>query len=389
MKPALSHFSKAQGMIVSPRLIPVESERVEGVEAAPTFGSAVSLRDLRKSFGPVVAVDNVCLDVAPGEFMSLLGPSGSGKTTVLMMVAGFETPDSGNIRVGDEDLTDLPPYHRDLGMVFQSYALFPHMTVYENIAYPLRLRKLSPESIRKRIHASLEMVQLPADRYAHRYPKQLSGGQQQRVALVRALIYEPRVLLMDEPMGALDKNLRSELKLELRALQRRLKITVVYVTHDQEEALTLSDRVAVMNKGRIEQIGAPETLYRRPKNRFIANFLGDANLLQVKRCGLQQAMFSNGTSFMIHGGAMPQDRDEFLLLLRPEDVEIAGDGRGLLQGRVSETIYLGSLIRAEVDTALGRITMLNKAVHMSGLARGDSVSLTFSTKDPVLLPTDL
>jgi putative spermidine/putrescine transport system ATP-binding protein len=387
MKPALSYLSKEHGMTSTPRF--AHSETSDLAERAPIAGSAVSLTDLRKSFGSVVAVDKVCLDVAPGEFMSLLGPSGSGKTTVLMMVAGFETPDSGSIRVGDRDLTMLPPYHRDLGMVFQNYALFPHMTVYDNIAYPLRLRKLPSELIHKRIAASLEMVQLPADKYAHRYPKQLSGGQQQRVALVRALIYEPRVLLMDEPMGALDKNLRSELKLELRALQRRLKITVIYVTHDQEEALTLSDRVAVMNKGRIEQIDAPEALYRRPKNRFIANFLGDANLLGLKRCGLHQVMFSNGASFSVHGGMMPQNGDEFLLLLRPEDIEIASDGRGMIQGRVVETIYLGSLIRAEVDTALGRVTVVNKALHMAGIARGDTVALTFGTKDLVLLPADL
>ena len=231
----------------------------------------------RSDLGPVVAVDSVSLDIAPGEFLTLLGPSGSGKTTTLMMLAGFEIPSDGEIYVDDTAIAAIPPYKRNIGMVFQNYALFPHMTVGENIAFPLKMRGLSKSEIARMSKEALELVKLPG--YEGRYPRQLSGGQQQRIAVARALVFNPRVLLMDEPLGALDKQLRESLQLEIKSLHDQLGVTIVYVTHDQQEALVMSDRIAVMNNGRIEQIGSPVALYDQPQSRFVASFIGESNFL--------------------------------------------------------------------------------------------------------------
>ena len=225
----------------------------------------------------MVAVDGVSLDIAPGEFVTLLGPSGSGKTTTLMMLAGFEIPTAGEIYVDEDPIASVPPYRRNIGMVFQNYALFPHMTVGENIAFPLQMRKMSRAEITRQTTAVLALVGLPG--YEGRYPRQLSGGQQQRVAVARALVFNPRVLLMDEPLGALDKQLREHLQLEIKALHDQLGVTIIYVTHDQEEALVMSDRIAVMNDGRIEQCGLPTELYDEPSTRFVATFIGESNFI--------------------------------------------------------------------------------------------------------------
>ena len=247
-------------------------------EQSNRSGASVTLEKLDKRFNTVVAVDDVSLSIEPGEFITLLGPSGSGKTTTLMMIAGFEIPTAGEIYIDGTPIVTTPPHRRNIGMVFQNYALFPHMTVAENIAFPLKQRKVPKESIAKRVADVLDIVSLPG--YEGRYPRQLSGGQQQRIALARAIVFNPRVLLMDEPLGALDKKLRENLQLEIRRLHQELGITFIYVTHDQEEALVMSDRIAVMNQGRIEQLGSPIDLYDRPNSRFVAEFIGESNFLE-------------------------------------------------------------------------------------------------------------
>jgi putative spermidine/putrescine transport system ATP-binding protein len=242
--------------------------------------------DVRKTYGTVVALEAASIEMSEGEFLTLLGPSGSGKTTLLMAIAGINNPDSGEIWIDDKLATYLPPFKRDLGMVFQNYALFPHMTIFDNIAFPLRMRKMDMKLIRKEIARVLEIVEL--DHVAKRYPRELSGGQQQRIALARCIVYKPSIILMDEPLGALDKKLRGTLQREIKQLHENLGITVLYVTHDQEEAMVMSDRICVMNDGRIDQIGTPDELYFRPSTVFSADFLGESNLfngevLEVKK----------------------------------------------------------------------------------------------------------
>ena len=248
-------------------------------------GAAVVLEKVSKSFGPVIAVDDVSVTIEPGEFITLLGPSGSGKTTTLMMIAGFDHPSAGEIYIDGTPIVGVPPYRRGIGMVFQNYALFPHLTVAENVAFALKQRSVAKPEIVGRVAETLDIVRLRG--YEARYPRQLSGGQQQRVALARAIIFHPRVLLMDEPLSALDKQLREELQLEMKRLHQQLGITFIYVTHDQREALIMSDRIAVMNQGRIEQAGSPSDLYDRPATRFVAGFIGESNFLEGEVAGLQ------------------------------------------------------------------------------------------------------
>jgi spermidine/putrescine ABC transporter ATP-binding subunit len=321
-------------------------------------GAEVRLEAVVKTFGAVRAVDGVTLTVRSGEFLTLLGPSGSGKTTTLACIAGFAVPTEGEVLIEGRPVTFDPPFERNVGMVFQNYALFPHMTVAENLAFPLRMRKLLAGRIRERIAWALALVRLEG--LGGRYPRQLSGGQQQRVALARALVFEPPVLLMDEPLGALDKKLRAEMQLELKHLHERLGITVIYVTHDQEEALTLSDRVAVMNRGRIEQLGAPLDLYETPRTRFVAEFVGESNLVD----GTVVAAADGGLVLVTRSGLrLPirpggaQVGDPAMLLLRPEKIAIAsprtpGDACGV-EGEVAEAIYLGEATRYVVRTAGG------------------------------------
>ena len=248
--------------------------------------SYLELDGLVKSYGSVRAADQVSLDVHQGEFVTLLGPSGSGKTTLLMMVAGFVAPDRGRVVLDGQDLTRVPPYSRNLGMVFQDYALFPHMTVFDNVAFALKMRRVDGGSIRRQVLETLSVVHL--DGLENRYPSQLSGGQQQRVSLARALVYRPRLLLMDEPLGALDKKLREAMQIELKHIQQQVGITVLSVTHDQEEALTLSDRIAVLNRGRLEQVGAAGELYESPNSRFVADFIGETNFLDITVTALEE-----------------------------------------------------------------------------------------------------
>jgi putative spermidine/putrescine transport system ATP-binding protein len=315
---------------------------------------ALALEGLSKRYGSFTAVEQVSLSVEQGAFLTLLGPSGSGKTTILMCIAGFVEPTEGAIRLDGRDITALPPERRDFGMVFQGYALFPHMTVAENVAFPLRVRKLGTAAREAKVRGALDLVQLSA--FGDRLPRQLSGGQQQRVALARALVFDPALLLLDEPLSALDKKLRAELQDELKALHRRVGRTFVNVTHDQEEALSLSDRVAILNHGRLIQQGAPAELYERPATRFVADFLGKSNFLK----GVVREHFEGGFAIgagaarvVQRGGATPAPGAQVLLSLRPEKMALLADGadaENVVSGVIAGWSYLGAGYALNVET---------------------------------------
>jgi ABC-type Fe3+/spermidine/putrescine transport system ATPase subunit len=320
--------------------------------------ATIRLDDVTKTFdGRVLAVDGVTLDIAAGEFFSLLGPSGCGKTTSLRMIAGFELPDSGRVHVAGRDITDLPVHKRDMGMVFQSYALFPHRTVAENVAFGLRMREVPKPDIERRVKAALAQVALTG--LEERKPGQLSGGQQQRVALARALVVEPPVLLCDEPLGALDRKLRQQMQFELKELQKRLGVTLVFVTHDQEEALAMSDRIAVMNHGKVEQVGAPTEIYERPRTRFVADFIGEINILE--ETGRARA-------------------------LRPEKIRLVSDD-ARVSGTVETANFLGGSTLLRVRTADGRSLLVREthAGERPSRMPGDAVGLMWNDPDTVLL----
>ncbi|HXF61785.1 MAG TPA: ABC transporter ATP-binding protein [Caldilineaceae bacterium] len=310
----------------------------------------LELINLRKTYGPVIAVDAVDLAVEQGEFVSLLGPSGCGKTTTLRMIAGFEEPTAGRILVNGADITTQRPNQRHIGMVFQSYALFPNLTVAENIGFGLKVARRPAAEIRQRVAEMLELIKLPD--LSNRYPYQLSGGQQQRVALARALAIRPQLLLLDEPLSALDAKIRIALRNEIRAIQRQLGITTIYVTHDQEEALSLSDRVVVMNNGRIEQVGTPFEVYNFPTTRFVASFVGTLNLLPAEVVDPGQGLVRVGGQTVAAAHALGDVRagDEVMLALRPELLSLedpaALDNR--LAGEVANVSFLGSIVRVEV-----------------------------------------
>ena len=287
-----------------------------------------------KRFGDVAALDNVSLDIASGELLTILGPSGSGKTTLLKVVAGFERPDSGSVRIDGADVTAVPPARRDIGMVFQNYALFPHLTVRANVAFPLEMRNVARGEIDRRVSEALALVELAG--YDQRLPRQLSGGQQQRVALARAIVFNPRLLLLDEPFGALDRKLRETMQLEVRRLQRRLGLTTIFITHDQEEALVLSDRVAVMNKGTIQQVASTTEIYERPVNDFVADFVGESNIFHGTVTGPGVVTLDAGRRLVIGSSARVGQR--LGVLMRPERF---GEGANSFSGTVKEAVYLG------------------------------------------------
>ena len=315
--------------------------------------SLVSFAGVQKTYdGTHLVVRDLNLEIQQGEFLSLLGPSGSGKTTTLMMLAGFESPTAGEISLNGVPITRTPPHKRNFGMVFQNYALFPHMTVADNIAYPLTVRKLSAADQAAKVARALDMVQLGA--MGSRYPSQLSGGQQQRVALARALVFDPQLVLMDEPLGALDKQLREHMQIELKALHRRLGVTFVYVTHDQSEALTMSDRVAVFNDGLIQQIDPVEKLYETPTNRFVASFVGDSTVLQGQvaqasggTCNVRLPGGLSLTGANVNGAAVG---DDVQCSIRPERLQVAtGSGSNTVAGRVLDIIYFGDHLRLRCE----------------------------------------
>jgi spermidine/putrescine transport system ATP-binding protein len=352
----------------------------------------VELLDVTKVFeNGVVAVDRVSLQIYQGEFFSLLGPSGCGKTTTLRMIAGFEHPSAGEVLIEGRRMGHTPPFRRNVNTVFQNYALFPHMTVFDNVAFGLRMKRIPRDEIARRVREALHLVRLSG--MEERYPRQLSGGQQQRVALARALVNRPRVLLLDEPLGALDLKLRKEMQLELKHLQMTVGITFIYVTHDQEEALTMSDRIAVMNAGRVLQVGTPMEIYERPASRFVADFIGESNFLR----GTVQSASSAAATVVIADRfpvEVPADRQltvgqQVTVAVRPEKVRLvpieAPGTNGLLHGRIEEVIYIGTdtfyVVRVSDDTTI-RVRSQNDRNRLDGgllLPVGTPVSLTWAT----------
>jgi len=361
-------------------------------------GPAITIRNVSKFFGDVVAVDDVSLEIPEGEFLTLLGPSGCGKTTTMRMIAGFEEPSGGSILLRGTDVVGIPPHKREVNMCFQHYALFPHMTVGENIAYGLKLKKVPRDERARRVDEMLELVGLSG--YGARKPGQLSGGQQQRIALARALVNRPAALLLDEPLGALDVKLRLQMRLELKRIQHELGTTFVFVTHDQEEALSMSDRIAVMNQGHIDQLGEPRQVYQHPETPFVADFVGVLNALEVRIDALE------GADALMRVG----DRDRIvvptaetgvsvgataLVAVRPERVEVLRDGEepdgagSRLRGTVAQVVYLGTLTQFHIDTVLGKRLIAHRLSddRAGEIAQGDEITLTWAREDASILHT--
>ena len=351
-------------------------------------GTLVSLRNLNKHYGDFTAVDNINLDIRDGEFLTFLGSSGSGKSTTLSMLAGFETPSSGEILVEGKSLVNVPPHKRDIGMVFQRYSLFPHLSVRDNIGFPLDIRKQKGDARERRVDAMLKLVQL--EKFAQRRPAQLSGGQQQRVAIARALVYEPRILLMDEPLGALDKKLREDLQDELRHLHRRLGITIVYVTHDQEEAMRLSQRIAIFSHGKIVGLGSGYDLYQNPPNTFVASFLGNSNFLRVQAQGNAAARFESA-SLAIRPTSGLREGQDLVLMVRPEKAlalsaeQAAAQplqaGWNELGATVQEVVFLGESQTCSVTTVGGTQLTLKALSGGQPLHPGSPVRVRWAAAD--------
>lgn len=346
-----------------------------------------------KKFDGSLVVDQLSLTINDGEFVSLLGPSGCGKTTTLSMIAGFLQPDGGEIRIGGQNVTELPPYKRNTGMVFQNYALFPHMTVAQNVAFGLKMRKVPASDIAPRVNKALDLVKLPHT--ADRYPRQLSGGQQQRIAIARALVIEPEILLLDEPLSNLDAKLREEMRIELREIQRRVGITTVFVTHDQAEALAMSDRIAVMHRGIIVQEGPPVAIYDRPATEFVADFIGATNVVEgeftscnggygtlVVKNGLQiKGIVPQGSLFSGLGKA----------LIRPEKIVVSTEARpseNSLSGRIEHCVFLGMLIHYVVSTEAGRLSVICQNSGGTFKTVGMDVVLSWENDSTLLIPAE-
>jgi iron(III) transport system ATP-binding protein len=356
----------------------------------------ITVQDLTKRFGPLEVVSRVSFSIEEGELFTLLGPSGCGKTTLLRLIAGFYAPDGGEIRFDDRRVNEVPPHERGIGMVFQNYALWPHMTVFGNVAYGLKLQKIDRSRIADRVASVLEKVKLTG--LGDRYPGQLSGGQQQRVALARALVLNPKILLLDEPLSNLDAKVRVQVRAEIKKLQKELGITTVYVTHDQEEALTLSDRIAVFNAGRVFQIGPPRELYERPANRFVADFIGINNLIEgtVTAVDATQRRLRVATAV----GELSALLDERLrigakciLCIRPENAAVGGEpsaDRNLVRGRIAFAAYLGNTLRYDVDLGSGVLFKadVRDPWHHEQLPMESAVSVGFPVTSTVAIPAD-
>ncbi|MFJ5965687.1 ABC transporter ATP-binding protein [Bacillus sp. NPDC093026] len=358
--------------------------------------SGINLEHISQHFGEQIALDDISLTVNEGEFFSLLGPSGCGKSTLLNIIGGFLEPTKGNVYIGDQDVTTFPPYQRKTGMVFQSYALFPHLTVFDNVAYGLKVQKKKKAEIEKKVKESLSLVQL--ETYAKRMPHQLSGGQQQRVAIARALATQPAVLLLDEPLSNLDAKLRKNMQTELRNIQRNVGITTILVTHDQEEALSLSDRIGILGEGKIQQIGTPLEVYRQPKNRFVAEFIGQVNLFEAEYDEIRSTLTvphlkqSNGQHVQLQVAAHEAEREQkkHLLMLRPERIEVSlaqeDDRPNHVTGVLADVSYIGHSLRLVVGLEIGEII-----VHASDSAFpqlptiGETVHINWQPEDLVFL----
>ncbi|RVI02446.1 ABC transporter ATP-binding protein [Sinorhizobium meliloti] len=355
------------------------------------MSTSLEMKNIQKFYGPLQVVKDFNLHIQPGEFVTFLGPSGSGKTTALKMIAGFETPTSGDIFLGSRSIVDLPAYERGIGMVFQNYALFPHMTVAENVAFPLTVRKSARAEIADKVERALRLVKM--EQYSGRYPNQLSGGQQQRIALARAIVFNPSILLMDEPLGALDRNLREHMKIEIMRIQKDLNMTMVFVTHDQDEALTMSDRIAVINEGRLVQVDDSKTLYGKPKNRFVASFVGESNMIP---CRVERA--ENGAGKVTVAGKSPgaaqlsgqTDGDKGWMFVRPEHVEIdlrsaAVDRPNALDGVVENALFLGEMTRYLVRCGDETITVKRQNRGQAHFAGGTPVTVSWKAEDCTVL----
>lgn len=350
----------------------------------------VQLINISKSYDDNTAVDNVSIDVQRGEFLTLLGPSGCGKTTTLRLIAGFEQPSGGSVLLDGEHMEGKHPYQRNVNTVFQNYALFPHMNVYDNIAFGLRMRKTPKDQIKQKVLEMLSLVQLEG--YGSRMPDQMSGGQKQRIAIARALINNPKVLLLDEPLGALDLKLRKQMQLELKHLQQKLGITFIYVTHDQEEALTMSDRIAVMNKGSLEQLGFPYDIYEKPKTKFVADFIGETNLFEG-----EVALVNDNVAFIdLQGSAVSAGSKELAagetvwLAIRPERIKLSfwpEEGKATLKGRFKERIYVGSVLKTVILLEKGQEITINEQAAQSFIfdADSDDVYVNWEPEDAVVM----
>jgi spermidine/putrescine transport system ATP-binding protein len=343
-----------------------------------TEASDVRLVDVTKRFEDVLAVDRLSLEIEHGSFFALLGPSGCGKTTTLRMIGGFEQPTEGQIYLGDAEVSGLPSYKRDVNTVFQSYALFPHLSVFENVAFGLRRRGVRGQTLTGQVNEILRLVGLEG--MGKRKPRQLSGGQQQRVAVARALVNKPGVLLLDEPLGALDLKLRKQMQLELKGIQHDVAITFVHVTHDQEEAMTMADRIAVMNHGRIEQLGTPSELYETPRTAFVAGFLGVSNLISGTVSGSDTVRLRSGPEVRVRRDALDGRTGEVAIGIRPEKIELGEGQSNSLEGTIVEQAYVGVSTQYIVETGCGRLTVYrqNASPGLNGAAPGQRLTLSWS-----------
>lgn len=358
------------------------------------MSARVELRGITKRFGAFEAVSDVSLGIEAGEFLTLLGPSGCGKTTLLRLIAGFEQPTAGSVWLGDADVTGLPPYRRPVNQVFQSYALFPHLTVAGNIGFGLRMQGVEAAEAGRRVEEAVALVSLTG--LESRRPHELSGGQRQRVALARALVCRPQVLLLDEPLSALDAKLRAQMQLELKRLQRQLGLTFVFVTHDQEEALTMSDRIAIVNRGRIEQLGTPHEVYHRPATAFAATFVGETNLLAAEACGQDgpdlRVRLEGGLEIALPGDRWPAGAARALILIRPEKIHVSPRPNavaGAFEARIEEETFKGATDHLVLATRAGtrlRAVVANESALGDILHAGDTVHCSLHADDIVVLP---
>jgi len=357
------------------------------------MGANLLLSNVTKLYKTFKAVDDVSININKGEFLTILGPSGSGKTSLLKLIAGFEKINSGEILLNKDNIESKKPYERNIGMLFQNYALFPHMTVFQNIAYPLKIRKYSKVDIKKKVTELLKLVDL--ENVEERYPKQLSGGQQQRVALARAIVFNPPLLLLDEPLGALDKNLRQKMQLEIKHIQQKVGITTISVTHDQEEALTMSDKVCIMNKGKVEQIDTPERIYQRPKTRFVAEFIGEINMVNCKILRLEEevayvkAFDDNEIKVIIDHDSDYCVGQDMLLVFRPENIAIIKDvseWENSCKASIKEIIFVGDTLKVKVAINKGIEVMIKASPSIKDtLSIGNNIILGWDSNNCTII----